>query len=139
MLSVVDRNGRPVRALGAAEVEAMLAAFARPGATAMARTSGAEVVRKAQQRNCWFRCGCLDGTEPAPILVPVIESHIRRSPHHPDHADACPFEMGDAGSAAHARRLREPERGDVFRLVGAVRPGGAAAAVANARTGRRGV
>jgi len=44
MLSVVDRNGRPVRTLGAAEVEAMLAAFARPGATAKARTCGAEIV-----------------------------------------------------------------------------------------------
>ncbi len=122
MLSVVDRNGRPVRTLGAAEMEAMLAAFARPGATATARTRGAAVVRKAQQRNRWFRCGCLDGT-----------------PHHPDHADACPFEMGDVGSAAHVRRLREPQPGDVFRLVGAIRPGDAAAAVAGARTGRRGV
>jgi len=137
MLSVVDRNGRPVRLLGAAEMEAMLAAFARPGATAAARTRGADIARKAQQRNCWFRCGCLDGTEPAPILVPVLGQHIRRSPHHPDHADACPFEMGDVGSLARARRLREPEPGDVFRLVGAIRPGDAA--VAGARTGRRGV
>ncbi len=78
MLSVVDRNGRPVRPLGADEVEAMLAAFARPGATALARTRRAEIVRKVQQRNGWFRCGCLDGTEPAPVLVPVLESHIRR-------------------------------------------------------------
>ncbi len=137
MLSVVDRNGRPVRPLDAAEVEAMLAAFARPGATAAARTRGAGIVRRVQQRNCWFRCGCLDGTEPAPILVPVLEQHIRRSPHHPDHADGCPFEMGDVGSLAHARRLREPEPGDVFRLVGAIRPIDAAAA--GARTGHRGV
>ncbi len=137
MLSMVDRSGRPVRTLDAAEVEAMLAAFARPGATATARVRGTDIVRKAQQRNCWFRCGCLDGTEPAPILVPVVESHIRRSPHHPDHADACPFEMGDIGSAAHARRLREPEPGQTFRLVGAIRPGDAAAA--GARTASRGV
>ena len=108
MLSVVDKNGRPVRPLGAAEIEAMLAAFARPGATAEARTRGADIVRKVPQRNCWFRCGCLDGTEPAPILVPVLEQHIRRSPHHPDHADGCPFEMGDVGSASRARRLCEP-------------------------------
>lgn len=139
MLSVVDRNGRPVRPLGTAEVEAMLAAFARPGATAAARTRGADIVRRVQQRNCWFRCGCLDGTEPAPILVPVLEQHIRRSPHHPDHADGCPFEMGDVGSLAHARRLREPEPGDVFRLVRAIRPGDAAAAAVGARTGYRGV
>ena len=138
MLSVVDRNGRPVRPLGAAEVEAMLAAFARPGATALARTRGAAVVRKVQQRNGWFRCGCLDGTEPAPILVPVLEQHIRRSPHHPDHADGCPFEMGDVGSASRARRLREPEPGAVFRLVRAVRPGDGTAAAAGARTGHRG-
>jgi len=137
MLSVVDRNGRPVRTLDAAEMEVMLAAFARPGATALARTRGAEIVRKVQQRNCWFRCGCLDGTEPAPVLVPVLEQHIRRSPHHPDHADACPFEMGDVGNAAHARRLREPEPGEVFRLVGAIRPG--TAAVAGVQLGRRGV
>ncbi len=136
MLSVVDRNGRPVRSLDAAETEAMLAAFARPGATAAARTRGADIVRKVQQRNCWFRCGCLDGTEPAPILVPVLEQHIRRSSHHPDHADGCPFEMGNVGSVAHARRLREPEPGEVFRLVGAIRPG---AAVAGVQPGRRGV
>ena len=138
MLSVVDRNGRPVCLLDAAEAEAMLAAFARPGATAEARTRGADIVRKVQQRNCWFRCGCLDGTEPAPLLVPVLEQHIRRSPHHPDHADGCPFEMGDAGNAAHARRLREPEPGEVFRLVRAVRPGDGAAAAVGARTGHRG-
>jgi len=137
MLSVIDRNSRPVRTLDAAEVEAMLAAFARPGATAAARAYGADIVRKVQQRNCWFRCGCLDGTEPAPILVPVVESHIRRSPHHPDHADACPFEMGVVGSLAHARRLREPEPGDVFWLVGAIRPGDAI--TSGARTGSRGV
>jgi len=137
MLSVIDMNGRPVRMLDAAEMEAMLAAFARPGATATARTRGTDIVRKVQQRNCWFRCGCLDGTEPAPILVPVVESHIRRSPHHPDHADACPFEMGDVGSMAHARSLREPEAGEMFRLEGAIRPGDAAAA--GARTGSRGV
>jgi len=137
MLSVIDRNGRPVRMLDAAEMEAMLAAFTRPGATTTARMRGADIVRKVQQRNCWFRCGCLDGTEPAPILVPVVESHIRRSPHHPDHADACPFEMGDVGSMAHARRLREPEPGDMFRLVRAIRPGNAAAA--GARTGSRGI
>lgn len=108
-------------------------------ATAEARSRGADIVRKVQQRNCWFRCGCLDGTEPAPILVPVLKQHIRRSPHHPDHADACPFDMGDVGSLAYARRLREPEPGNVFRLVGAIRHGDAAAAAAGARTGNRGV
>lgn len=48
MLSVVDRNSRPVRTLDAAEMEAMLAAFARPGATALARMRGADIVRKVQ-------------------------------------------------------------------------------------------
>ena len=48
MLSVVDRTGRPVRALDAAEMEAMLAAFARPGATALARTRGADIVNDAR-------------------------------------------------------------------------------------------
>ena len=140
MLSVVDRNGRPVRLLNAAEAETMLAAFARPGATAAARTREADIVRRVQQRDCWFRCGCLDGTEPAPILVPVLEQHIRCSPHYLDHADGCPFEMGDVGNAAHAPRLREPEPepGDMFRLVRAIRLGNAAAAAAGARTNHRG-
>lgn len=151
MLSVVDKNGRPVRPLGAAEFEAMLAAFARAGATAAARTRGAGVVRTVQQQDRWFRCHCL-GTEPAPILVPVVEHFIRRSPYHSDHADGCPFETGDVASAGYAKGVREPRPGDVFRLVGAAGPddivpfpdddGGEAAGDApwaGPRRGRRGV
>ena len=126
----------------------MLAAFARPGATGLARARGADVVRAIQQRDCWFRCDCL--AEPAPILVPVVERFIRRSPHHPDHADACPFEMGDAASADYAKGLRAPEPDDVFRLVGAAGPedaalrqdgecGEAAGSGPGGRRGRRGV
>ena len=127
MLSLVDKNGSSVRQLGAAEFEAMLAAFGRAGATAKARTRGAGVVRQAQQRECWFRCDCLEAMqEPSPILVPVLERFIRRSPHHADHADACSFEMGDAASADYAKGLREPKPGDTFRLVGGIDPDDAA-------------
>lgn len=45
--------------------------------------------------------------------------------------------MGDVGSLAHAWCLREPEPGEVFRLVGPIRLGGAAAV--GARTGSRGI
>ena len=119
MLSVVDKKGRVLGPLGAEDGYAMLAAFARSGATAEARECGADVVRATQQRDCWFRCDCL-GTEPAPVLVPVTETHIRRSPHHPDHAEGCPFEMTAAERESYAASLREPEAGDSFQLARAI-------------------
>ena len=119
MLSVVDKKGRVLGPLGAEDGHAMLAAFAQSGASVEARERGADVVRAAQQRDCWFRCDCL-GTEPAPILVPVTETHIRRSPHHPDHADGCPFEMTAAERESYAASLREPGAGDSFQLARAI-------------------
>jgi len=119
MLSVVDKKGRVLRPLGADDGHAMLAAFAQSGASAEARERGADVVRAIQQKDCWFRCDCL-GTEPAPILVPVAETHIRRSPHHPDHAEGCPFEMTAAERESYAASLREPAAGDSFQLARAI-------------------
>ncbi len=48
MLSVIDKKGRVVGRLSPADEAAMLAAFATSGATAEARTCGADVVRTAQ-------------------------------------------------------------------------------------------
>ena len=76
------------RVLGAEDGHAVLAVFAQSGATVEARERGADVVRTNQQKDCWFRCDCLE-TGPAPTLIPVTETHIRRSPHHPDHAEGC--------------------------------------------------
>lgn len=127
VLSLVDKNDSPVRHLRTVEFDAMLAAFGRAGATVEARRRGAGAARQAQQRECWFRCDCLEGMqEPSPILVPVLERFIRRSPHHADHADACPFEMGDVASADYAKGVREPKPDDIFRLAGKIDADGAA-------------
>ena len=120
MLTVVDKKGRVLGLLGADDGRAMLAAFAQSGASAEARERGADVVRAAQQRECWFRCDCLGPTEPAPVLVPVAETHIRRSPNHPDHAEGCPFEMTVAERESYAASLREPAAGDSFQLARAI-------------------
>ncbi len=121
MLSVVDKKGRVVGRLGPDDEAAMLAAFAYSGASAEARTRGADVVRTAQQRDCWFHCDCLGPGEPAPVLVPVTETHIRRSPNHPPHADGCPFEMNAAEREGYAASLRELEPSECFQLARAIR------------------
>jgi len=143
VLSVIDKKGRVVGRLSPADETAMLAAFAYSGATAEARTRGAEVVRTAQQRDCWFRCDCLGAAdqsppmalhalsraEPSPsppVLVPVTETHIRRSPHHPEHAEGCPFEMTAAERESYVVSLREPAGGESFRLARAIGQPGAA-------------
>jgi len=120
VLSVIDKKGRVVGRLSPADEAAMLAAFASSGATAEARTRGADVVRPAQQRDCWFRCDCLGAADPAPVLVPVTETHIRRSPHHPEHAEGCPFEMTVAERESYVASLREPAAGESFRLARAI-------------------
>jgi len=128
VLSVVDKKGRALGPLSAGDGGAMLAAFAFSGASAEARTRGADVVRSTQQRDCWFRCDCLGAADPAPVLVPVTETHIRRSPHHPEHAEGCPFEMTVAEREGYVASLREPAAGESFRLARAIRqPGGALA------------
>jgi len=143
VLSVIDKKGRVVGRLSPADEAAMLAAFATSGATAEARTRGADVVRTAQQRDCWFRCDCLGAADPAPpmafhalsraepspsppVLIPVTETHIRRSPHHPEHAEGCPFEMTAAEREGYVASLREPAAGESFRLARAIgQPSGA--------------
>ena len=136
MLSVVDKKGKVLGPLGAEVGHAMLAAFAQSGASAEARERGAAVVRATQQKDCWFRCDCLGPTEPAPVLVPVTETHIRRSPHHPDHAEGCPFEMTAAERESYAASLREPAAGDSFQLARAIgQPGRALARDAGAGAG----
>jgi len=120
MLSVIDKKGRVVGRLSPGDEAAMLAAFAYSGATAEARTRGADVVRPAQQRDCWFRCDCLGAADPAPVLVPITETHIRRSPHHPEHAEGCPFEMTAAEREGYVASLREPAAGESFRLARAI-------------------
>jgi len=126
VLFVVDKKGRVVGRLSPGDEAAMLAAFAGSGATAEARTRGADAVRTAQQRDCWFRCDCLGAADPAPVLVPVTETHIRRCPHHPEHAEGCPFEMTAAEREGYAVSLRESAAGESFRLARAIgQPGGA--------------
>lgn len=135
MLSVVNRNGRSVRTLDAAEIGGDVGGLRAAGRDR--RGTHARCGHRAQgpaaELLVSLRLPGRDRT--GPILIPVLEQHIRRSPHHPDHADACPFEMGDVGHTACARRLREPEAGDVFRLVGPIRSGAGRAALAN--NGRR--
>jgi len=121
VLSVIDKKGRVVGRLSQADEAAMLAVFACSAATAEARTRGADVVRAAQQRDCWFRCDCLGAADPAPVLVPVTETHIRRCPHHPEHAEGCPFEMTAAEREGYVASLREPASGESFKLARAIR------------------
>jgi len=126
VLSVIDKKGRVVGRLSPGDEAAILAAFACSGATAEARTRGADVVRPAQQRECRFRCDCLGAADPAPVLVLVTEDHIRRCPYHPGHAADCPFEMTTAERKGYVASLREPAAGESFRLARAIgQPGGA--------------
>ena len=60
------------------------------------------------------------------MLVPVTETHIRRSPHHPEHADGCPFEMNAAEREGYAASLRELQPGECFQLARAIGQPGAA-------------
>jgi len=121
VLSVIDKKGRVVGRLSPADEAIILAAFAASCATAQARTRGADVVRTAQQRECRFRCDCLGPADPAPVLVPITETHIRRCPYHPEHAADCPFEMTAAEREGYVASLREPAAGESFKLARAIR------------------
>ena len=136
---MVDKKGRMASRLSPGDEDAMLSAFAYSGATADMRARGADVVRAAQQQDCWFRCDCL-GAGLAPVLVPMAETHIRRSPHHPEHAEGCPFEMTPAEREGYAASLREPETGGSFQLARAIgRPDGALVRDAGAGNGAGGL
>jgi hypothetical protein len=81
--------------LSAAEDAAMRRAFGR-FATAEARSAGAEIVQHYQHQGHgnWFLCGCLNGLEARPpVLIPVLESYIRRHTDlpWPAHAEDCDF------------------------------------------------
>jgi len=117
LLSIIDKKGRVVGRLNPADEAIILAAFASFGATAQARTRGADVVRTAQHRECRFRCDCLGAADPAPVLVPITETHIRRCPYHPEHAADCPFEMTAAERKGYVASLREPAAGESFKLA----------------------
>ena len=133
MLCIIDKKGRVVGPLSSSDYEACWRRLRIPVRPLRGENAGAGVVRTAQQRDCWFRCDCL-GTDPAPILVPVTETHVRRSPHHAEHADGCPFEMNAAERDSYAASLRELKAGEGFNLVRAIgRPG--AALVREAGTG----
>jgi len=71
----------------------------------------------------------LSRAEPSPsppVLVPVTETHIRRCPYHPEHAEGCPFEMTVAEREGYVASLRELAAGESFRLARAIgQPGGA--------------
>jgi len=121
VLSIIDKKGRVVGRLSPADEAIILAAFAASCATAQARTRGADVVRTAQQRECRFRCDCLGPADPAPVLVPITETHIRRCPYHPEHAADCPFEMTAAEREGYVASLREPAAGESFKLARAIR------------------
>ena len=117
LLTVTDRSGKAIRRLDPGEQEAMLAAFARPGATHQDRERGAAVVRAVQRYNRWLSCECLGPGEVPPVLVPVEGTFIRRDPHRPDHADGCPFERDAHDRVRHAKSLRAPRVGTVYRLA----------------------
>lgn len=135
VLTVTDKKGKALGRLGVKDLDAVLAAFARPGATAEERWRGAAVVRRVQQRDGWFRCGCLGPGEDPPVLVPVKEAYIRREASRPDHADGCPFESDAEDRARHARSLRAREPGDGFRLARAIKAAGSAPARDDADSG----
>ncbi len=78
--------------LSPAEDGAMRKAFGR-FATPDARAAGADVVQRRGTEK-WFRCDCLDGLAARPpMLIPVMESFIRRhtDPPWPAHAESCDF------------------------------------------------
>jgi len=65
----------------------------------------------------------LSRAEPSPsppVLIPVTETHIHRSPYHPEHAEGCPFEMTAAECEGYVASLREPAGGESFRLAWAI-------------------
>jgi len=98
----------------------MLVAFTRDGPAAAARTSGADVVRRYQQRLCRFRCECQDTVEPMPVLVPGSRrssAAIRTTPTTPMPAQ---FEMDPVEREENAKLAREQEPRCGFQLARAV-------------------
>lgn len=122
MLTIIDREGRQIERLSPDDMETVLAAFARPGATEQERERGAAVVSRVQQYRRWFACDCLGPGEAPPVLIPVTGSHIRRDSRRPDHADDCPFEMDPRERERYVASLRERVPREGFRLAAEFSP-----------------
>jgi hypothetical protein len=102
------------------EDRAMRRAFGR-FASAEARAAGADVVQRFQHKGpgCWIACDCLDGLEERPpVLIPVLESFVRRhtDPPWPEHAELCDFFRKPAEQKAISRSYGPPSPGPL-RLV----------------------
>jgi hypothetical protein len=101
--------------LSAAEDAALRKAFGR-FATVEARSAGAEIVQRYQHQGHgnWFLCGCLNGLEARPpVLIPVLESYIRRHTDlpWPAHAEDCDFFREPAEQKAITKSYGPPSPG----------------------------
>jgi hypothetical protein len=116
MLKVCERaDYLSVIPLSPVEDRALRLAFGR-FAAADARPAGAEIVQRFQHKKAgyWFACDCLDGVEERPpVLIPVLESFIRRhfDPPWPPHAENCDFFREPAEQKAISKSYGPPASG----------------------------
>jgi len=116
MLKVCERaDYLSVIPLSPVEDRALRLAFGR-FAAADARPAGAEIVQRFQHKGpgYWFACDCLDGVEERPpVLIPVLESYIRRhfDPPWPPHAENCDFFREPAEQKAISKSFGPPSSG----------------------------
>lgn len=121
MLRVCEKSDySTVIPLSPDEDRAMRRAYGRFG-TAEARAAGAEIVQRVQHKGpgCWFACDCLDGMEKRPpVLIPVLESFIRRHTDPPwsAHSEHCDFFREPVEQKAITRSYGPPSAGPL-RLV----------------------
>ena len=106
--------------LDGADDRALRAAFGCYGGSAAARADAIQVVRRVQttERGCWILCDCRPAAERPPVLVPVMETHIRRHVQAgwPPHAEACEFFREPVDQAAVSASYQPIHRSQV-RLV----------------------
>jgi hypothetical protein len=116
------RRGRAedLRPLTIEEDRALRRAFGRFALRA-ARTDGARIVREHQgaRGGQWFACDCRGSACPAPVLVPVAETHVRRhiEPPWPEHAEWCDFYREPEAQRAISASFRRPSLDGRLRLV----------------------
>jgi hypothetical protein len=116
MLKVCERaDYQSAMPLSPVEDRALRLAFGR-FAAADARPAGAEIVQRFQHKGpgYWFACDCLDGVEERPpVLIPVLESFIRRhfDPPWPPHAENCDFFREPAEQKAISKSYGPPSSG----------------------------
>ena len=121
MLKACEKGDyRAFIALSEYEDRALRRAYGR-FASPEARAVGAEVVQRFQHKGpgYWIACDCLDGQEERPpVLIPVLESFIRRhtDPPWPAHAEQCDFLREPAEQKAITRSYGPPSPGPL-RLV----------------------